>query len=81
LNEVLVVSPAPRSTSSRWIASLDKLAAVDARESRVVELRFFGGLSVEETAEALRLSTDTIKRDRRLAKLRLLREIEGPRGP
>ena len=56
---------------------MEALAAVDARKSRVVELRFFGGLSVEETAEVLHVSTDTVKRDWRLAKLWLLRELEG----
>jgi DNA-directed RNA polymerase specialized sigma24 family protein len=49
----------------------------DARKGRIVELRFFGGLSVEETAEVLNVSTDTVKRDWRLAKLWLLRELEG----
>jgi RNA polymerase sigma factor (TIGR02999 family) len=57
--------------------ALDRLAAVDARKSRVIELRFFGGLSVDETAEVLGLSADTIKRDWRLAKLWLLRDLEG----
>jgi DNA-directed RNA polymerase specialized sigma24 family protein len=56
---------------------LEALAKVDLRKSRTVELRFFGGLSVEETAEVLHVSTDTIKRDWRLAKLWLLRELEG----
>ena len=59
--------------------ALDALAAVDERKSRVIELRFFGGLSVEEAAEVLHVSTDTIKRDWRLAKLWLLRELEGTR--
>lgn len=57
--------------------ALERLAAVDERKSRVVELRYFGGLSVEETADVLHLSNDTIKRDWRLAKLWLLREMEG----
>jgi len=57
--------------------ALEALAAVDARKSRVIELRFFGGLSVEETAEVLHVSADTVKRDWRLAKLWLLRELEG----
>jgi RNA polymerase sigma factor (TIGR02999 family) len=57
--------------------ALDRLAAVDARKSRVIELRFFGGLSVAEPAEVLGLSADTIKRDWRLAKLWLLRDLEG----
>jgi RNA polymerase sigma factor (sigma-70 family) len=58
--------------------ALEALATVDPRKAKVVELRFFGGLSVEETANVLHLSTDTIKRDWRLAKLWLLRELEGP---
>jgi RNA polymerase sigma-70 factor (ECF subfamily) len=57
--------------------ALEALAAVDVRKSRIIELRFFGGLSVEETAEALHVSPDTVKRDWRLAKLWLLRELEG----
>src|SRR5262245_22840678 len=59
--------------------ALERLAAADERKARVVELRYFGGLSVEETADVLHLSNDTIKRDWRLAKLWLLREIEGDR--
>lgn len=50
--------------------ALNALAAVDERKSKVVELRFFGGLSVEETAEVLRISSDTVIRDWRLAKIR-----------
>ena len=57
--------------------ALEALANVDLRKSRIVELRFFGGLSVEETAEVLQVSPDTVKRDWRLAKLWLLRELEG----
>ena len=60
--------------------AMDALAAADARKCRVVELRYFGGLSVEETAEVLGVSTDTVKRDWRLAKLWLLRELEGTGG-
>ena len=50
---------------------------LDERKSRVVELRFFGGLSVEETAEVLKVSPDTVARDWRLAKAWLLREMGG----
>ena len=57
--------------------ALEALAAVDGRKSRVIELRFFGGLSVEEAAEVLHVSPDTVKRDWRLAKLWLLRELDG----
>lgn len=55
--------------------ALNALAARDKRRSRVVELRFFGGLSVEETAEVLAVSYDTVMRDWRLAKAWLSREM------
>ena len=57
--------------------ALDALTAVDERKCRVVEMRFFAGLSVEETAAALDVSTDTVKRDWRIAKLWLLKFLEG----
>jgi RNA polymerase sigma-70 factor (ECF subfamily) len=57
--------------------ALEALAAIDARKGRIIELRFFGGLSVEETADLLGVSPDTVKRDWRLAKLWLLRQLEG----
>ena len=57
--------------------ALKALAQVDERMSEVVELRFFGGLSVEETAEVLKVSPKTVARDWRLAKAWLLREISG----
>jgi RNA polymerase sigma-70 factor (ECF subfamily) len=55
--------------------ALEALAKVDERKSRVIELRFFGGLTVEETASALNVSPDTVLRDWRLAKAWLLREL------
>jgi len=55
--------------------ALKALAALDSRKSRVVELRFFGGLSVEEAAEVLKVSPETVKRDWKLAKVWLLREL------
>ena len=77
LNEGLVASPEPALDVIALDRALEALAAVDARKSRVIELRFFGGLSVEETADVLHVSPDTVKRDWRLAKLWLLRELEG----
>jgi RNA polymerase sigma-70 factor (ECF subfamily) len=77
LHEGLAVSADPALDVVALDRALEALAAVDARKSRVIELRFFGGLSVEETAEVLHVSPDTIKRDWRLAKLWLLRELEG----
>ncbi len=77
--EALAVAPEPALDLD--LVALDRalegLALADARKARVIELRFFGGLSVEETAEVLHLSTDTIKRDWRLAKLWLLHALEG----
>ena len=58
--------------------ALSALAAVDARKSQVIEMRFFGGLSVEETAEALHVSPETVMRDWKLAKAWLLRELSRP---
>ncbi len=57
--------------------SLKALAAIDPRRSQVVELRFFGGLSVEETAEVLKVSPETVHRDWKLARAWLLRELSG----
>ena len=55
--------------------ALSALAAVDPRKSQVVELRFFGGLSVEETAEVLKVSVETVMRDWKLARVWLRREL------
>jgi RNA polymerase sigma factor (TIGR02999 family) len=57
------------------------LATSDARKARVVELRFFGGLSVEETATVLAVSPETVKRDWRVAKAWLLRQLARERTP
>jgi RNA polymerase sigma factor (TIGR02999 family) len=57
--------------------ALDRLAAIDPRQARVVELRFFSGLSVEETAAALSVSPKTVKRDWSVARAWLRREIGG----
>lgn len=56
--------------------ALASLSKVDPRKGRVVELRYFGGLSVEEAAEALQISPETAKRDWRMAKAWLLRELK-----
>jgi RNA polymerase sigma-70 factor, ECF subfamily len=55
--------------------ALRALADIDPRKSRVVEMRFFGGLSVKEVAEVLNISTESVLRDWRLAKVWLLREL------
>ena len=56
--------------------ALKALAVIDGRKAQVVELRFFGGLSVAETAEVLKVSPDTVLRDWRLAKVWLARELK-----
>lgn len=59
--------------------ALDSLAATDERKSKVVELRFFGGLNEAEIAEALQVSPETVRRDWRLAKVWLFRFLSGER--
>jgi RNA polymerase sigma factor (TIGR02999 family) len=59
---------------------LTRLAALDPQQARVVELRFFGGLSVEETAELIGISTATVKRDWAMAKAWLAREMAAGHG-
>jgi RNA polymerase sigma factor (TIGR02999 family) len=61
--------------------ALTDLATMDSRKARVVELRFFAGLSVEETANILNVSRETVLRDWRLAKAWLLAELSHPGGP
>ena len=61
--------------------ALEELAKIDERKSRVVELRFFGGLTVEETASALKVSVDTVMRDWKVAKSWLLRELRAGTPP
>jgi RNA polymerase sigma factor (TIGR02999 family) len=75
LDEALIVSQERGPDLVALDDALQALSKVDARKSQVVELRFFGGLSVEEAAEALRVSSQTIVRDWHLAKVWLLREL------
>jgi RNA polymerase sigma-70 factor (ECF subfamily) len=77
LDEALIVSTEPGADLVALDDALDALAVFDARKAQVVEMRFFGGLSVEETAEALNVSVDTVMRDWKLAKAWLLRELAG----
>ncbi len=74
LDEALIVVEPGRDLVALDEA-LDALAKMDERKARVVEMRFFGGLSVEETAAALDVSPDTVMRDWRIAKAWLLREL------
>jgi RNA polymerase sigma factor (TIGR02999 family) len=76
LDEALIVTREPGQDLVALDDALDALAAFDARKAQVVEMRFFGGLSVEETAEALNVSVDTVMRDWKLAKAWRLRELK-----
>jgi RNA polymerase sigma factor (TIGR02999 family) len=75
LNEAVAVFRDRRKDVVALDDALCALARIDARKAQVVELRFFGGLSVDETAEVLHVSPDTVLRDWRLAKTWLLREL------
>ena len=75
LDEVAVVSHEPDAALMALDDAVTALAALDPRKGQVVELRYFGGLSVEETAEVLQVSAETVMRDWKMAKLWLLREL------
>jgi RNA polymerase sigma factor (TIGR02999 family) len=77
LEEALVVASGPGADLVALDEALTALEALHPRKSQVVELRYFAGLSLEETAEALRVSIDTVKRDWRFAKLWLFSELSG----
>ena len=81
LDEVLLVAEARGVEVLALDEALSALAQIDARKSRLVELRYFGGLSNEEAAEVLRVSVDTVKRDWRMARAWLLAELTGKRDP
>jgi RNA polymerase sigma factor (TIGR02999 family) len=80
LDDALVVPNEPGRDLVALDDALEALARVDERKSRMIELRFFGGLSVEETAAVFDVSADTVKRDWRLAKAWLLRELRRDEG-
>ena len=76
------VSISPRTHSADLVAldeALTRLAGIDARQAQIVELRFFGGLTAEETAETLGVSTKTVNRDWVIARAWLRGEIAGRR--
>ncbi len=75
LNEAVAVFRDRRTDIIALDDALQTLAEIDPRKARVVELRFFGGMSIPETAEVLGVSQDTVLRDWRLAKVWLLRQL------
>jgi len=79
LDEALMVSAEPAVDLVALEGALTKLGEVDSRKSNVVELRFFGGLTLKEISEVLEISSDTVTRDWNLAKAWLMREMDGER--
>lgn len=75
LDEAAIVSQARATELLALDDALERLATIDPRKSQVVELRFFGGLSVEEAAQVLNIAPNTVLRDWRMAKAWLRREI------
>jgi RNA polymerase sigma-70 factor (ECF subfamily) len=75
LNEAVAVFRDHRTDIVALDDALQALAGIDPRKNRVVEMRFFGGLSIKETAEVLNVSEETVLRDWRLAKVWLLRQL------
>ena len=75
LDEVAIFVPAPCRDIEALDDALNALAAVDSRKAKVIELRFFGGFSVEETAQVLGISSATVGREQRLAEAWLYRQI------
>ena len=80
LDETAILSPAQSDELVYLDELLTRLAALDPQQARVVEYRFFAGLSVEETAELMNISTATVKRDWAMAKAWLAREMGRQRG-
>ena len=80
LEDAAVVAAEPRQDFIALDDALAALAGVDDRKSRVVELRFFGGLTVEETAAVVQVSPETVMRDWQFAKAWLQREMRTRRG-
>lgn len=78
LDDATLFSPARSADLVALDAALEALSAFDERKGRVIELRFFGGLSLEETAEALGVSVATVGRELRLAQAWMQRELGGP---
>jgi RNA polymerase sigma factor (TIGR02999 family) len=77
LDECLVLKEQPGAQMVALDDALNQLAEIDARKSQIVELRYFGGLQVEETAEALNISPETVTRDWRAAKAWLYLHLGG----
>ena len=80
LEEALAFTPEHSEDLLKLDEALDRLSKLDPRQSRIVELRFFGGLSVEETSRFLNVSPITVKRDWAVAKVWLYGELRPDHG-
>jgi RNA polymerase sigma factor (TIGR02999 family) len=80
LDEALVASNHRSADLMALDDALTTLSAVDPRKAKMIELRFFGGLSVKETAEVLNVAPNTVLRDWKLTKAWLWRELQGAKG-
>ena len=81
LEDVAAIGSGPGPELIALDDALNALAKVDPRKAQVIELRFFAGLSVDETAEVLKVSADTVMRDWRLARAWLMAELNVPPRP
>src|SRR5206468_2586209 len=77
LDEALIAAHEPGAELVALDDALNRLAAIDERKGQVVELRYFGGLQVDETAEALNISPETVAREWRAAKAWLYQQLSG----
>jgi RNA polymerase sigma-70 factor (ECF subfamily) len=77
LDQAALVSNEPSAEVTALDEALTRLESLDARQARIVELRFFGGLTIKETAEAMEISVDMVKREWSTAKAWLYREMKG----
>ena len=78
VDDVPVLSPEPAASLVALDAGLEALSKIGPRQARVVELRYFGGLSEEETAEVLKISARSVRRDWHFARAWLMRELNRP---
>lgn len=81
LDRAVMVAPEPNADLIALDGALERLAAIDPRQARVVDLKFFGGLTIEETAEVLNVSPATVKNEWSVARAWLYRELHGGARP
>ena len=81
LKEVMAASPERRGDVIALDDALSALAAIDPRKAKIIEMRYFGGMTIEETSHALGISTATVARDTQMAQLWLCREMKGGAYP